>query len=67
MLERKKLVHRIWKLLAKNSVNQILQILLGADLLNLAVFSLIYDARKKKINASDTVIPSKDFLLFPDF
>jgi len=41
--------------------------LLGADLLNLAVFSLIYDARKKKINASDTVIPSKDFLLFPDF
>jgi len=54
MLERKKLVHRIEEFLA----NQILNICLVAELFNFAVFSLSFDARKKKISASsERVIP----------
>jgi len=33
----------------------------GAELSNFAVFSLIFDARKKKISTSDRLIPSQDF------
>jgi len=40
---------------------------LGAALLNFAIFSLIFDARKKKISASDRVIPCQEFLFVQDF
>jgi len=38
-----------------------------AELLNFAVFSLIFEARKKIISASDRVIPCQDFLFLSDF
>jgi len=40
---------------------------LCAEIFNFAVFSLIFDARKKIINALDRIIPCQDFLFLPDF
>jgi len=66
MPERKVLVQRIEEFLAKNSLDQILNFCLGPELLNFAIFSLIFDARKKKISASNKVIPWKNFCFLPD-
>jgi len=38
-----------------------------AEILIFTVFSPIFGARKKKISASDRIIPCQDFLYLPDF
>jgi len=43
-----------------------LNLCLGAELLNFAVFSLMFDARKKIISESDRIIPCQDFLFLSD-
>jgi len=59
-----KLVFRIYKFYANNLAYQFY---LGAELLNLTVFSLIFEARKKIISAFERVIPCLDFSFLPDF
>jgi len=59
MIEGKILVHQIEEFFANNLAYQVLNFCLGAELLNFAVFSLIFDAN---ISVLDRVIPCQDFL-----
>jgi len=65
MLKRKNWCIRQRSSLPRILHTRILNFCLGAELLNFAVFSLIFDLRKKNISAraSDKVISRQDFLL----